>query len=131
MSGALLPFGSGCVEPTGTTPQITAIGEPRPGNQTFGMRVSNAPPNSLAVLVVSSQLTSSPIPGAPGCNLYAGLPLLLALPTVTNAFGVGLATVPLPCSVPPGVALAFQWGIYTPGHNAFGWITSNDIDAAW
>lgn len=24
-----------------------------------------------------------------------------------------------------------EWGIFTPGHNAFGWITSNDMDVAW
>ena len=95
------------------------------------MRVTSTPPNSLAVLVISDQLTTSLLPGAPGCSLHAGLPLLLALPTVTNGVGTGTATVPIPCSVPPGVVLAFQWGVYTPGHNTFGWIVSSDIDVSW
>lgn len=131
VSGSVTPFGSGCVGPTGTTPQIATIGEPRPGNLTFGMSLTNAPPNSLAVLLASDQLTSTSIPGAPGCVLYAGLPILLALPTVANGTGSGTVTVPIPCSVPPGVSLAFQWGVYTPGHNAFGWIVSSDIDVFW
>ncbi len=131
VAGSLSPFGSGCVGPTGTTPQIAAHGDPTPGNQTFGMTLSAAPANSLAVLLISDQLTTSAIPGAPGCSLYAGVPVVLVMPTVTNATGNGSATVPLPCNMPPGVTLAFQWGVYTPGHNAFGWIVSNDMDVSW
>lgn len=39
--------------------------------------------------------------------------------------------LPLPCSIPDGAALAFQWAIYRPGNNAFGWIVSDDMDVYW
>jgi hypothetical protein len=39
--------------------------------------------------------------------------------------------LPIPCSVPCGVTLAFQWGVFTPGWNNFGWIVSDDLDISW
>jgi hypothetical protein len=109
----------------------TAGGDPIPGNDDFRFTISGAPANSIAVLVASDVLSTTPIPGAPGCLLYAGLPLLDILPTVTNGGGSGSVALPIPCSVPSGTALAFQWAVYAPTANAFGCITSNDIDMFW
>ncbi|MCB9878124.1 MAG: hypothetical protein H6835_11030 [Planctomycetes bacterium] len=125
-------FGSACPGPAGEMASIGyAGGEPIQGNSAFQLTVSGAPPVHLAVLVVSDQLTTTPIPGAPGCNLYAGLPAIGFLPALTDAAGSAAVNLPLPCSIPHSATLAFQWAIYTPGHNAFGWIVSNDQDIPW
>jgi hypothetical protein len=97
----------------------------------FRVTLANAPTGSLAVLVLSDQLATAPIPGAPGCNLHVGLPVLTALPTVTNGLGDGEVMVPMPCSIPTGLTIALQWRIYSPAANAFGWIVSNDLDINW
>ena len=81
--------------------------------------------------MISNTLTSALIPGAPGCTAYLGFPLLTALPAVTTATGGASVSVPIPAGAPPGAVLGFQWAVYTPGHNAFGWITSNDLDIGW
>jgi hypothetical protein len=126
------PFGFACAGPLGELPAIgTAGGEAFPGNDDFDFTVSTAPAFSLAVLLISDQFTTTPLPGAPGCNLYAGLPFLTLLATVTDGAGFGSVDLPIPCGIPNGAALAFQWGVYTPGHNAFGWIVSNDLDISW
>lgn len=132
------PFGNACPGPLGELPAIGTWGnlllpwvQPLPGNDTFRFTVTGAPPTSLAVLVVSDQLTTTPIPGAPGCFLYAGLPLISIFPAVTDAAGDAEATIAIPCSIPNGAALAFQWAILAPTANAFGWIVSNDLDLSW
>lgn len=125
-------FGSACPGPAGELPQIGSQDGPAiPGNPDFKVTVTNSPPLTLAAVVISGNFTTTPIPGAPGCSLYAGLPLITALPTVVNGVGNGSVNVPIPCSIPSGAGLAFQWAIYTPGHNAFGWIVSNDMDIFW
>jgi hypothetical protein len=129
---SIFPFGSACAGPLGELASIgTTNGPPIAGKDDFAITITGAPANSLAALVISDLLTTTPIPGAPGCNLYAGLPFIVVLPTITNGAGSGQVTVPIPCSIPDNTVLAFQWGIYTPGHNAFGWIVSNDIDIRW
>jgi len=125
------PYGSACAGPGGTLPTIGTNSDPIPGNDLFYITLTNAPANSLAVLLVGDVLTTNLIPGAPGCNLYMGLPVLDTLASVTSVTGYGAQSVPIPCSVPSGVTLAFQWGVLTPGHNAFGWITSDDLDVNW
>ena len=127
----IAPYGSACPGPGGSLPTIDTNADPVAGLYLFKVEVDNAPPNSLAVLLIGNLLASSPIPGAPGCTRYVGLPLLNALPTVTSVSGSGSIQLPMPCSIPSGVTLAFQWAVYTPGHNAFGWITSDDIDISW
>lgn len=125
-------FGVACPGPLGELAQIgSAGGSAIAGSPDFRLTIASAPANSLAVLLISPQLTTTAIPGAPGCSLYAGLPFLSVLPTFTDAAGSGFAPLPMPCSIPSGFTLAFQWGIYTPGHNAFGWIVSNDMDINW
>tara|TARA_R110002094_G_scaffold50240_6_gene62034 strand:+ start:850 stop:3078 length:2229 start_codon:yes stop_codon:yes gene_type:complete len=132
ITASLSPYGSACPGPLGELPAIgTTGGNPYIGNAQFAFTVTNAPPISLAVLVASSQLSSTAIPGAPGCSLYVGLPFAIMLPTATNSLGDGSVPLPMPCSIPNGATLAFQWAIYSPAANAFGWIVSNDIDVTW
>lgn len=129
---SISPFGSGCSGPLGEMPFIqSGGGAPIAGNDSFELAVIGAPANSLAVLLIGDQLVTTPLPGAPGCNLYMGLPLLSALPIITDNAGNGSVPMPIPCSVPHGVILAFQWGIYTPGWNPFGWITTDNFDIRW
>lgn len=125
------PYGSACAGPGGTLPTIQTDGDPYPGNLEFAIELSNAPSGSLAALLISNTLTTAPIPGAPGCTLYVDFPLLLAMPTITTAAGDASVSVPIPVGAPPGALLGFQWGVYTPGYNAFGWIASGALDISW
>ena len=125
------PYGSACAGPGGTLPTIQTDGDPYPGNLEFAIELSNAPSGSLAALLISNTLTTAPIPGAPGCTLYVDFPLLLAMPTITTATGDASVSVPIPVGAPPGALLGFQWGVYTPGYNAFGWIASGALDISW
>lgn len=131
VQGMATMYGTACPGPGGTLPMIDVAGSPYPGNYDFLVQISNAPPNSLAALVIGDQFATLPIPGAPGCRLYMGLPLITALPVLTSSVGSGQVNLPIPVGVPPSVVLAIQWAVYTPGWNAFGWITSRDIDLAW
>jgi len=125
-------IGLACPGPLGELAAIGSNGgEPVAGNSTFEVTISGAPAPSLAALVISGQLTTTSIPGAPGCFLYAGLPFVTVLATVTNSVGDGSVPLPIPCAIPSGVTLACQWAIYSPAANAFGWIVSNDMDINW
>ncbi len=128
----VFPYGVACPGPLGELAAIgTSGGAPIPGNDGFRVTIGGAPANSIAALIASNVFTTTPIPGAPGCSLYAGLPFLDVLPVVTNGAGAGSVAIPIPCSVPNATALAFQWAIYTPGTNAFGWVVSDDVDIIW
>ena len=132
VTASMSPFGSPCPGPLGEMATIgTAGGTPYGGNVGFRLTLANAPVNSLAVLLLGDLLATAAIPGAPGCNLYVGLPVLTSLPAVTNSLGKSTVMVPMPCSIPAGLTIACQWGIYAPTANAFGWIVSNDIDIQW
>ena len=82
----------------------TAGGDPIPGNDEFTLTMSNGVPLSLCVLVVGDTFASVPIPGAPGCNLYMGLPFVALFPVLSSATGYAEVAVPLPCSIPTGFA---------------------------
>lgn len=125
------PFGSPCPGPLGELPMISFLDDPFPGNPFFDVEVNGSPTNSLAALLVSSSFATTPIPGAPGCSLYLGLPMITAFPVITDGNGSAQVNVPIPCGVPSGASLAFQWAVATPGHNAFGWIVSDDRDVYW
>tara|TARA_R110002096_G_scaffold315272_4_gene509542 strand:- start:184 stop:2529 length:2346 start_codon:yes stop_codon:yes gene_type:complete len=124
-------FGAACPGPNGELPMIGTNGEPIPGNGDLEFTVDDAPPGSIAALLIGDNFMTSPLPGAPGCQLYMGTPVLTALSTTANFAGVGKVAVPIPCGVTVGSAFAFQWIVMTPGHNAAGWITSNDMDVSW
>jgi hypothetical protein len=118
-----------CAGPNGTTPTIaTSNGPAYAGNDDYQLSVALAPPGALAALMISPASQSSIIPGAPGCVLELGLPLLAAMPAVVSPFGFATVGVPIPLGVPDGALLTFQWAVYTPGHNPFGWITSDAIE---
>jgi hypothetical protein len=124
-------YGTACAGPGGTLPAIGWTGgEPYPGNDAYAVTLSNAPPAHLAALLVGTSLISVPIPGAPGCTLYTDLPFIAVLPAITDGAGNATIALPMPCSLPLS-PIAMQWGVLTPGWNAFGWITSNDIDVSW
>lgn len=125
-------FGTACPGPLGELPAIGFTGgAPVPGNDAYAITLSNAPANSLAVLLIGGGLVSVPIPGAPGCSLYTNLPLIFVLGAITDGAGAAQVALPIPCSMPVDAPVAMQWGVATPGWNAFGWITSNDLDVNW
>ena len=128
----VFPYGDACPGPGQSLPQIgTANGQPIPGNDTFRFTISNGPPNSIAILMVSDILTTTPVPGAPGCELYLGLPLISTTPGVVFGNGMGSVFMPIPSCVPHGTTLAFQWAVYTPGWNALEFVFSDDLDITW
>ncbi len=129
---SVTPFSSACFGPGGSLPQIGTMNGPSiPGNFTFRVTIDNGPANSIAFLLISHNLTTTSIPGAPGCDLYVGFPLLNALPAVVVGNGSGSHFVPIPCSVPHGTTLAFQWIVYTPGWNPVEFVASDDLDIYW
>ena len=126
------PYGAACSGPGQSLPQIgMANGNPIPGNDTFRFTISNGPPNSIAILMVSDLFTTTALPGAPGCNLYVGLPLISTTPAVVLGNGMGSLIMPIPPCVPHGTALAFQWTVFTPGWNPLGLVFSDDLDISW
>ena len=128
----VFPYGVACPGPLGELPTIgTAGGSPIAGNQQFGITLTDAPASSVAVLLISNTFGTTPLMGAPGCNLYVGLPILSTMAVLTGPVGDAGATLPLPSQIPSGTQLAFQWAIYSPTANALGWIVSNDVDVSW
>jgi len=128
----VIPFGVPCPGPLGEMPRIgTDNGPPVAGRRSFELTVSDAPASSVAILFISDTFASTPIPGAPGCNLYLGLPVIGTYVAVTSPSGTASAPVPIPTQIPTGTNLAFQWIIYSPTANAFGWIVSDDLDISW
>jgi hypothetical protein len=131
VTASVNPFGTACPGPLGELAAIgTSGGTPYAGNSAFAITITDGPANSLAVLAISDQLASNPLPGAPGCTVYGGAPIVL-LPILTDNLGDGAMALPMPCSIPHGLTLACQWGIYSPTANAFGWVLSNDVDISW
>ncbi len=128
----LTPFGSPCPGPLGEMPMIgTAGGNPTAGNVDFEITVSGGLSNSFGLLVFSNVLTTTTVPGAPGCLLFAGLPWINFRSAPLDATGFGTANIPIPCSIPSGATLAFQWLVYSPTSNSYGFILSNDLDINW
>ena len=123
-------FGSACAGPAGELPHIYADRKAVPGSL-VRIWANDAPPLSVGVLVCSNQLVSLPIPGAPGCSAYVGTPFVVTLAQAFDANGDGYRQVFIPCSIPVPITLAFQWAFLTPGHNALGLITSDDMDITW
>jgi hypothetical protein len=129
--GSGILFGVGCAGPGGSLPSINGTGgAPTPGNSAFAITLSNAPPVSLCALLVGAAPTAVPIPGTADCYLFADLPFITILPAISDLAGSAVLPLPLPLDIPLS-PIYMQWGVYTPGWNAFGWITSDDVDMAW
>ena len=83
------------------------------GNAGFSIALSQALPNSAAVLLLTT--APSPLPIGGGCTLYLG-PAFLGAAVATDGNGNG--TVPLGIPNDPvllGGSLAFQWGVLDAG----------------
>jgi hypothetical protein len=128
----VMPYGSPCAGPLGELPRIgTAGGSPIVGNQQFRITLTDAPASSVAVLLISGTFGSAPLPGAPGCTLYVGLPLVSTMVAVTDPIGDADLTLPMPSQILSGTQLAFQWAIISPTANSLGLILSDDVDVSW
>ena len=113
-------------------PRIGTHGGPLvAGKRWFDFTLSDAPPNSIAMLLWSNTFATTPIPGTPGCNFYLGLPAIGTAVAITSGTGTANVWFPMPTQIPSGTSLAFQWAIYSPTANAFGWIVSDDLDVYW
>lgn len=100
------PFGAGCGGPAASGPRLTASGQPVAG-MPFGLDLADAPSQSTAVFLLSSQTAAAPTPI--GCDwLLGGAPLwLVALPTgATGSVSIG-GTLPA-SGVMPGLVVRFQ-----------------------
>jgi len=87
-----VPIGSGCPGSGGVIPQLSVMGTPAIGNPGYGVQVTRAWPNSIALLLIGLGQTEVPLGG--GCSLYVVPLLLLSLPT--NGAGVAILPIPLP-----------------------------------
>jgi len=119
-----------CPSTLGTTPTMSAVGEAVAGATDFVVRLDGAPPLSLAALLVGDQTIQFLLPGTAGCELRVGLPLVTAIPVVTDLFGNVGAPIQLPCVVPHGASLTMQWAMYAPGV-PYDWTLSDGLRVDW
>jgi ELWxxDGT repeat protein len=112
--GALAePFGHGCPGTGNLTPAAAGFGVPVLGNQAFAAQVSSARPSSPAVMLLGANRSELALGG--GCFLWVGLPVPLALSTITSAAGVGSIGLPIPAgSELVGAELFVQWAVADP-----------------
>ena len=113
-------LGSGLAGLSGV-PQLAGTGplSPSSGNQ---LQVSSANPSSPATLVVGLSQLDAPFKG----GTLVPAPLLL-VPLATNPSGALSLPFTWPSSVPPGMALYFQFWISDPGSVA-GFAASNGLE---
>ena len=122
-------FGTASAGAGGVEPEIWwSFGPPSPGNADFGMRLSNAAPDSFAFLLIGASRTSwGPVslPYALGA-IDAPNALLQVSPDLwvgaaTDSDGEALLSLPLSASL-PNVTLYAQWIVKDPGApNPGGW----------
>ncbi|MBK8098776.1 MAG: hypothetical protein IPK26_16810 [Planctomycetes bacterium] len=114
-------FGTGCPGTGGVTPtQWWSYGPPSPGNSEFALRLENAAPGALAMLLIGFSNTtwgSYSLPlnlnvlGGDGCTLYTS-------PDSVQMFGVdanGKASYPLPIPAALSGVVWCQWGVLDAG----------------
>ncbi|MBK8098778.1 MAG: hypothetical protein IPK26_16820 [Planctomycetes bacterium] len=114
-------FGSGCAGTGGATPtQWWAYGPPSPGNAEFALRLDDALPGAVAMLVVGFSNTSwgsNALPmnlnvyGGDGCLLYTSPDFVQLLSTDAN----GRASFPLPIPAALSGVVWCQWGVLDAG----------------
>jgi hypothetical protein len=124
-------FGSGCPLAGGVLPRIGATFVPRLG-QNFAINLSQVPDQRPAALVLGLSDTAwagTPLPlplssfGAPGCQLFVSIDVLVG--TVTAAAGMGRAAASVVLALPPqpavvGQTFYAQWGVGNdPGAASF------------
>lgn len=132
LQGVAAFYGVSCSGPGGSLPVIGVPGgAPHPGNASFAIDLTGAPPFAPAILVLGTTAAEFPIPGTVGCFAYVG-PSYLFLPATADATGSATIPQPVPCqSTLETGFFSCQWLIATPGFNGFGYITSNDVDLFW
>lgn len=122
-------FGAGSAGAGGVVPEIWwSFGPPSPGNADFGMRLTDAAPDSFAILMIGASRTSwGPVSlpyalgaiDAPNAELLVSPDVWFAAPTDSD----GNAFLALPLSTTlPNVTLYAQWIVKDPGApNPGGW----------
>ncbi len=132
--GFTTSFPVDCPSAAGITASLQPYGgDPVAGNEDFGLRLSSAPANTIAVLAISDVLPPVvQIPGTgPGCLAWIGGPMLYTAAQLTSGTGEVEFGLPIPGSLVHNLVLGCQALIATPGYNPLGWIVSNDIDIRW
>ena len=114
-------FGNGCAGTGGVTPtQWWSYGPPSPGNAEFALRLDDALPGAVAMLLVgfsNSAWGSYSLPlnlngfGGDGCTLYTSPDFVQLLTTDGN----GRASFPLPIPAAIGGVVWCQWGVLDTG----------------
>ena len=94
---------------------------------TYNLSLADGVPSSVAILVSGLSSTGSagvPLPGAPGCDLYA-TPTALNLVTI-SATGTASSPISIPNSaIFTGLTAYHQWAVLDLGANQLGIVTSN------
>lgn len=128
--GLVLNYGAGCKGQGGFVPKISTLGLPTVGNTGFRINVSNARPNTGAILMWGVSDTAwGPIKlpfalvniGIPNCTLLAEPLDIIGTGTVGGSPGSGIGSVafPIPASaIFLGLNLYMQWGVVDDTNNA-------------
>lgn len=115
----VLPYGPGCNGSAGV-PSIGANGLAHLGNASFAITVTQAMPNSIAVLAASLGSTNIPFDG---CRVLVDLPITIWANPLTDA--AGFATAPLTIPNDPtmlGDNLFFQYAVVDPIGTVLGFL---------
>ncbi len=116
-------YGLGCLGSNGV-PTIAATGLPQLGNAGFAIRLTQALPSTLAVLVTSEGSTNINLGG---CYLLLDLPIVFGPTFATDA--AGQVNVPLPIPNNPalvGYSLFCQWAVLDPAGPLLGALASSN-----
>jgi hypothetical protein len=81
-------------------------GAPRPGNAAFALSATNAPPGGAGVLLLGTP-AAAPVPVLNALLLVD--PLASGGTVLSDALGYAEQRLPVPVSLPVGIALAAQW----------------------
>jgi hypothetical protein len=130
-TGGFKTFGKGCPG-TNSAPAISSSGVPLLG-QKFAFYVKTGMKSGKAVLIIGATNTDYkglklPFPldtiGAPGCQLYVGLSVMIPTALDSNGIGTNAYVIPKDVSI-IGAQLYCQYYVSDPKANPLGLVTSD------
>ena len=122
---AFTTFGSGCNGAAGTA-TLTGVGVPYLGERFF-YDLDNVPANGIALRVLGAASPGVPIPGMPGCSLYAALEAIEVAFTDANGHARFYTDIPTTLSL-AGQHFYLQGAAFDASANSVGIVVSNGGD---
>lgn len=126
-NGLATVYGSGCPGTNGY-PRCTPLGVPTLPNRELRVGLRNAAGNAPALLTFGFAAATTPVLGAPGCEVLHGLELGSYGVVVTDTGGTGSLALPLPSALAfEGLTLRGQWLVLDGAANPLGVTTSDGL----